>query len=1086
MAKAVEITFAIGAALTGGFSGAFGKAGQALGELQKQTTSLQKVSGQIESYQNMQGAIANNEAAMASMRQQAQSLDTQITASKVNTRELSDQYRTAQQEVDRLNSVYVRNNDAYKAATLNVKSLENQIRSSKNPTAELQAQYAKAQEEARRLGGAVKQSAGELKAARSTAQKLKTEMQASAAQTRTLSTEARHLTTDADHLEGKLNRDREALSQLRTELTGAGVDTNNLASEQARLATQSQKLADAQTRLQNSRAALQATREKLSWGNVKGDLMKAAGIGLSLGAPVMQAAEFEHAAARLNAVAFSGGGRNAEEDAKSFAALQKQARQLGRDTQFTAVQAAQSQENLARAGFTANEIISAMPGLLDMAAAEGMDLATAADIMASSLRGFGLAAEDAGRVSNILAQTSAASNSSITGLGESLKYVAPVAKGLGVSIEETNAMLGIMANAGIKGSQGGTALRAAFTRLSKEPKAVANALAELGITARDAQGNMREIPELMQALSDKMKNMGSADRMKYLSNIFGSEAASGMLAVMEASVDGSLQQLTRLNRESSGQLQALSKNTGISLEDLRAGMEKADKYARTLGISFGDLSVYTAMLAQNNIKGAQADKVLTQAFSRIADKPQEVAKAMKSYGIALTDDKGKMRDFNTILTDLNNAMKDMKPPDQLNALSKIFGQEGAQAVQALMHGMSSGLYDQYSEIAKSATGVSKEMADKVLATFWGQKELAKSAIADLMITIGDVLLPTVEGIVKSFAEWTASLGKLASEHPYATKFIVGTVGAIAALNVGVTVLKYAWLGIKLPFQAARVAMAFVNARMLTLGQTSIWVSAKTKIMTAATKAWNVVMKAGSGLLNVGRLVLYYGKAIAISVATKAWTAAQWLWNAAMNANPIGLIITAIAGAIAIGYLLYKNWDKLKEWWASWTIKDVFSALKGYAQGAWSYVVQKWEGFKEWWCSLELSNVFSSAYQYVVEVVAKIKQPFIDFWNWLKGLFSWDFVSESWDTASTAIASGWDKLKGYFTFDSFSGLWDSFASGWESAKGIVSSGWDTVKGYFTLDGLSGIWDGLKSGWKSAKGVLTEGWSNLTGIFTSGRT
>ena len=99
-------------------------------------------------------------------------------------------------------------------------------------------------------------------------------------------------------------------------------------------------------------------------------------------------------------------GRDKEQDAKDFQALQQQARQLGRDTQFTQVQAAQSQENLARAGFTANEIISAMPSLLNMSAAEGIDLATGADIMSSALRGFGLQAKDAGRVSNILAQTS--------------------------------------------------------------------------------------------------------------------------------------------------------------------------------------------------------------------------------------------------------------------------------------------------------------------------------------------------------------------------------------------------------------------------------------------------------------------------------------------------------------------------------------------------------------------------------------------------------------------------------------------------------------------------------------------------------
>ncbi|MBQ7594157.1 MAG: phage tail tape measure protein [Synergistaceae bacterium] len=1006
----VEMTFAIGAALAGSFSGTFGKAVHALGELQKQTSSLQKVSGQISAYQKMQGAV--------------------------------------QQGSEKLN-----------AARMRVKELGQQMKSAGTPTAALKKQFTAAQQEAHRL-------------------------------------------------EVALGSQRKKLGELRTELKGAGVDTNHLASEQSRLMQQSQKLANAQTRLQNSRAALQETRQKLSWDNVKGDLIKAAGIGLSLGAPVMQAAEFEHAAARLNAVAFSGGGRNAVEDAKSFKKLQAQARQLGRDTQFTAVQAAQSQENLARAGFDANEIIAAMPGLLDMAAAEGMDLPTAADIMASSLRGFGLEAKDASRVSNILAQTSAASNSSITGLGESLKYVAPVAKGLGVSVEETNAMLGIMANAGIKGSQGGTALRAAFLRLSKEPKAVAKALAQLGISARDAQGNMREMPELMQALSNKMKNMGSADKMKYLSNIFGSEAASGMLAVMEAAVDGSLQKLTQLNRESSGQLQAMSKHTGVSIEDLRAGMEKADKYARSLGISFGDLSVYTSMLAQNSIKGAEADKMLTQAFARMKDKPKEVQKALNSYSIALLNDKGQMRDFNMILADLNNAMKDMKPPDQLKALTKIFGKDGAQAVQALMQGMTNGLYDEYSKVANSATGVSKEMADKVLATFWGQKELAKSAISDLMITIGNVLLPSVEEIVKTFAEWTASLGKLANEHPEATKLIIGTVSAIAALNVGITALKYAWLGIKLPFQSVRVAMDLANAKLIILGQTSILTAAKTKILSAAQKSWQLVMKAGRGLLDAGKLALYYTKQLLIAGATKAWTAAQWLWNAAMNANPIGLLITAIAGAIAAGYLLYKNWDKIKAWWNSWTLKDVFAVVKDYAARAWSYVKQLWNDFWEWWDSWTIWDVFApvkgyveSAEEYVIEKWDSLK-AWWDSWSFAdvfsplleKGKAVWDKFSATVETvknlASEKLAKIWDGtvtayeqarsiIVGKVISPVLKFSWNALVEGWNVASGLVSAGFEKLKGFLHMD-FSGFWDTLSSGFAAVCDTIKGAWNGVTGF------
>ncbi len=1032
--KMVEMTFAIGAALAGGFSGAFGKAGQALGELQKQTSSLQKVSGQIGAYQKMQGAV--------------------------------------QQGAEKLN-----------AARMRVKELGVQMKATGTPTAALKKQFTAANQEAHRL-------------------------------------------------EAALGTQRKKLGELRTELTGAGVDTKHLTSEQARLAAQSQRLAEAQTKLQNSRAALQATREKLSWGNVKGDLMKAAGIGLSLGAPVMQAAEFEHAAARLNAVAFSGGGRNAEEDAKSFKALQEQARQLGRDTQFTAVQAAQSQENLARAGFNANEIISAMPGLLDMAAAEGMDLANAADIMASTLRGFGLEAENASRVSNILAQTSAASNSSITGLGDSMKYVAPVAKGLGVSVEETSAMLGIMANAGIKGSQGGTALRAAFLRLSKEPKAVANALAELGIKSRDAKGNMRELPELMQALSARMKNMGSADKMKYLSNIFGSEAASGMLAVMEASVDGSLQQLTRLNRESSGQLQAMSKHTGISIEELRAGMEKADKYARALGISFGDLSVYTSMLAQSGIKGADADQKLTQAFSKMKDKPKDVQKALKSYGIALLDDKGKMRDFNAILTDLNNAMKDMKPPDQLKELTKIFGKDGAQAIQTLMQGMSNGLYAQYSEVAKSATGVSKEMADKVLATFWGQKELAKSAISDLMITIGDVLLPTVESIVKTFADWTASLGKLATEHPYATKLIVGTVGAISALNVGIMALKYAWLGIKLPFQTAKVAFDLISLKALT----------NADALTEAGKKAGLFSKVSGKLSSVARGIGKGFSAIG-SAISKAFSGIMSMGKSLISGlfSPMGLKILLIAGIIAAvaaaAYLIYKNWDKIKAWWNSWTLKDVFAPVIGFAQRAWSYVKQKWEDLKAWWNSWTLADLFAPVKYFARDAQAYVIEKWEGFKSWWNSWSIWDifapvkeyaesakeYVSEKWETlkswwdswsfadvfapmkgyaeeAQIYITQKWDSLKTWWNswtfsdvfapvkdyalsaYESVKGKWQEFSDWWNSWKiadifpDSFSVSWENLN----TEDLSGIWDGLTNGFNTAKELLLSGWNNLAGM------
>ena len=267
-------------------------------------------------------------------------------------------------------------------------------------------------------------------------------------------------------------------------------------------------------------------------------------INKTFGASVNTAADFEQAMARVGAVSGATG--------EDFERLSQQARDLGRDTQYSATQAAASQESLARAGFNTNEIISAMPGLLNMAAAEGMDLASAADIASSAIRGFGLDASEANRVADVLAKTSSASNTSISLLGESLKYVAPIAKGLGFSIEQTNAMLGVMANSGIKGTLAGNSLKAAFLRLSQEPKAVAKALGELGVKAKTAEGNIRPFPELMKELSAKMEGMGKADKLGLLSKIFGTAASSGMLAIMDGVANGSLPELEQALYNCSG------------------------------------------------------------------------------------------------------------------------------------------------------------------------------------------------------------------------------------------------------------------------------------------------------------------------------------------------------------------------------------------------------------------------------------------------------------------------------------------------------------------------------------------------------
>ncbi|GHV50433.1 hypothetical protein FACS1894216_02630 [Synergistales bacterium] len=380
---------------------------------------------------------------------------------------------------------------------------------------------------------------------------------------------------EAEKLRERFMRQGRELRAVRGEMDRAGISVNRLSRHEAELTARSERLTSAQNRLVRAQNAVTASRNKLA--SARSDLMASAGWLMALKVPIQTAANFEQAMAKVSAVSGATG--------EDFKKLSAQARQLGKDTQFTAAQAANSQENLARAGFKTDEIIKTMPALLNMAAAENMDLATAADIAASTLRGYQLEASQASRVSDVLAKTSASTNTSIQTVGESMKMVAPIAAGLKIPFEETVAMIGAMGDAGIKGSEAGTAMRAALIRLSKEPKQTEKALLSVGVAARDSQGNLRTMPSLMQALSEKMKGMGTAARMETLSKIFGTEAASGMLAVMDAANSGKLKELTKTLENAGGSASEMAKIMG---DTAQGAMKRLGSAAESLMIDIGN------------------------------------------------------------------------------------------------------------------------------------------------------------------------------------------------------------------------------------------------------------------------------------------------------------------------------------------------------------------------------------------------------------------------------------------------------------------------------------------------------------------
>ncbi|WP_445449955.1 phage tail tape measure protein, partial [Enterococcus faecalis] len=253
--------------------------------------------------------------------------------------------------------------------------------------------------------------------------------------------------------------------------------------------------------------------------------------------------DFEEQMSRVKAISGATG--------SSFDQLKQQAIDLGAKTAFSAKESAAGMENLASAGFDANEIMSAMPGLLDLAAVSGGDVALASENAATALRGFGLDASQAGHVADVFARAAADTNAEVADMGEAMKYIAPVANAMGISLEESAAAIGIMSDAGIKGSQAGTSLRGALSRLAKPTDPMIAKMEELGLSFYDAEGNMKSLKDQIGMLQHAFKGLTPEQQQNALVTLYGQESLSGMMALIDKGPD-SLGKLTNSLKDSNG------------------------------------------------------------------------------------------------------------------------------------------------------------------------------------------------------------------------------------------------------------------------------------------------------------------------------------------------------------------------------------------------------------------------------------------------------------------------------------------------------------------------------------------------------
>lgn len=278
--------------------------------------------------------------------------------------------------------------------------------------------------------------------------------------------------------------------------------------------------------------------------------------------------EFDSSMSKVAAVSGS--------SAKEVSLLRDKAKEMGETTKFSASEAAEAFNYMAMAGWKTEDMLSGIDGILALAAASGSDLATTSDIVTDALTAMGYSAGDAGRLADVMAAASSNANTNVEMMGATFQYAAPIVGALGYSMEDTAVAIGLMANAGIKGEQAGTALRSVLTRLSAPPAEASKAMNALGISVTNADGTMKPFSEVIGILREKFNGLSESQQTQYAKAIAGQEAMSGLLAIVNAS-PADFEKLTSAVNNSNGAAKKMSEimqdNLGGDLVQLQSKLE---------------------------------------------------------------------------------------------------------------------------------------------------------------------------------------------------------------------------------------------------------------------------------------------------------------------------------------------------------------------------------------------------------------------------------------------------------------------------------------------------------------------------------
>lgn len=692
--------------------------------------------------------------------QKAQKLTAEIDTAKKKV-------DTYEKSVDGLNSVISKSKDEQTKLSQKIEDTSQKLEKAESKVKSAKTAYKEAEAELKKMADAHGEESEKAKKAAETVEASKKAYENAARTAQNYRNELLQQQTRYEALNQEIDGSRRKITEYQTEINRTKTAISQMTEK---LTLAESKLANMGISLEMSSQLLKKAGGKLdSIGNMLtiGVTTPLIGVGT---AAIMAGNDFEAQMSRVKAIS----GATASE----FEDLEQQAIELGKATSFSATESAEAMENLASAGFSVSEITAAMPGMLDLAASSGEDLATSAEIASSTLRAFGLEAGEAGHVADVLAKNAADTNAAIMDTGYAMKYVAPVAHSAGWSLESVTAAIGKMADEGIRGETAGTTLRSALVRMMKPTDQVAEAMEALGITFYDAEGKMKPLSTIIDELQTATADLTDEQRDNRIATIFGTEALSGMKVLLGSSKE-ELDNLTEGLVNSDG---ASKKFAETMLDNTKGSIEEMNGSLETAGITI------QKTLAPWITKVAGKVTDLANEFSDL--EPEVQGNILKFGGLAIASGPvikglGKVTSgVGSLAKGAGTLLKDLGKLSSAKKAAKAIGEIGTFSTKAVsgVSGLSKALFN-----LASPTGVAIAATGALIAVGGAIKKAHDDMVeADIAEHFGDIELSAeeVEDVAKRLThqDWMVTLDTSIKAKEKLTEFQENLEETMSELN----------------------------------------------------------------------------------------------------------------------------------------------------------------------------------------------------------------------------------------------------------------------------------------------------------------